>query len=85
MSRTIGPATAGNAVTNLEGSLVHTGNAQTPVKDLGSSGTAFTIDCRQSNVFRILMTGNVATLTISNPNDGQTIVLFLTQDGTVVQ
>lgn len=82
MARQLGPAAAGNAYTYQEGSFVYAGNAQTPVVNLGNSGTAFTINCNQSNVFRVLMTGNVATLTITNPSDGQTIVLKLTQDGT---
>jgi hypothetical protein len=68
----------GNVITPLN----VTGNAQTPVVNIGNSGTAFTLNCALSNTFRVLMNGNVATLTISNPSDGQTVVLKLTQDGT---
>jgi hypothetical protein len=82
MARQLGPAAAGAANTYLEGILNWAGGAQTPVVNIGNSSTAFTINCNSSNVFRVLMNGNVATLTISNPNDGQTVVLRLTQDGT---
>lgn len=41
------------------------------------------IDCTKSNVFAMAFgAGNVTTLTVSNPVDGQTINVFLTQDGT---
>lgn len=46
-----------------------------------SSGTAFTLNCALSNVFNLAMTGNVPSLgwTITNPQDGQTINIFITQ------
>lgn len=46
-----------------------------------TSSTAFTLNCALSNVFTLAMTGNVlaAGWTISNPQDGQTINLFITQ------
>jgi hypothetical protein len=44
---------------------------------------SLTIDCSKSNVFAMTFgAGNVTTLTVSNPVDGQTINVFLTQDGT---
>lgn len=51
---------------------------------IGNSATAFTLDCSLSNVFTLTMTGNVlaAGWTISNVQDGQTVNLFITQDGT---
>ena len=55
--------------------------AVTPVSAIGNSGTAFTLNCALSNVFTLVMTGNVASggWTISNPSDGQTVNLFITQ------
>lgn len=84
---TIGPA-SGIAVTlnGITGSqaLVANGGASTPVNAIGNSGTAFTMDCSQSNVHTVTMTGNVAagSLTISNIADGQTVNLRCTQDAT---
>lgn len=44
---------------------------------------SLTIDCSKSNVFAMTFgAGNVTTLTVSNPVDGQTINVFLTQDAT---
>ena len=44
---------------------------------------SLTIDCTKSNVFAMTFgAGNVTTLTVSNPVDGQTINVFLTQDAT---
>lgn len=64
--------------------LVVNGSASTPANNIGNSGTAFTLDCSKSNVHYVTMTGNVAagSLTISNLQDGQTVNLYLTQDGT---
>lgn len=47
-----------------------------------TSGTAFTLNCALSNVFTLAMTGNVpaAGWTITNPQDGQTINIFITQN-----
>lgn len=58
------------------------GVATTPVA-LGNSGTAIAINCRLSNVFTVTMTGNVASgsFTLTNPADGQTINVKITQDG----
>jgi hypothetical protein len=46
------------------------------------SGATLTIDCDDGNVFKAAMTANVTTLTISNPSDGHTINVRLTQDAT---
>jgi len=46
------------------------------------SATAMVFNCALSNVFTVTMTGNVTTApTYTNPKDGQTINIFLTQDG----
>lgn len=60
-----------------------TGNAQTPPVVVAFSATAMTVDCTLSNVFTTTFTANVTVApTISNPQDGQTINWFITQDGT---
>lgn len=57
--------------------------AYTPPVAVTFSATAMTINCALSNVFTIGMTANVTTApTLSNPKDGQTINVFLTQDAT---
>lgn len=57
-----------------------TGNAQTtPV--VVSYAASITVNCQLSNVFTTTLTGNITTTTLSNPQDGQTINWFLTQDG----
>ena len=58
-----------------------TGNAFTPVNALTFAATQ-TINAFLSNVFTVTLTANMTSLTISNPSDGQTINLFLTQDAT---
>lgn len=56
-----------------------TGNAQTtPV--VVTYAASITVNCQLSNVFTTTLTGNITTTTISNPQDGQTINWFLTQD-----
>lgn len=69
---------------DANGVLTVTGAAATLPNAIGNSGTAFTLNCRLSNVQSLTMTGNVlaAGWTISNPGDGQTINLFITQDAT---
>ena len=61
--------------------LTINGSAYTPTVSIGNSGTAFTLNCDASNVQSLVMTGNVisAAFTISNPRDGQTVNLFITQ------
>lgn len=60
-----------------------TGNAQTTPVAVSFSATAMTVDCTESNVFTTTFTANVTVApTISNPQDGQTINWFITQDGT---
>lgn len=59
------------------------GNAQTTPVVVTFNATAMTVDCALSNVFTTTMTANVTVApTISNPQDGQTINWFLTQDAT---
>jgi hypothetical protein len=59
------------------------GSASTPAIAVTFSATAMTVDCSRSNVFTTTFTANVTTApTISNPQDGQTINWFITQDGT---
>lgn len=60
---------------------VFTGNAQTTPVAV-SYAASITVNCQLSNVFTTTLTGNITTTTISNPQDGQTINWFLTQDGT---
>ena len=61
--------------------LAINGSAYTPIADIANSSTAFTRNRDSSNVQTLTMTGNViaANFTISNPRDGQTINLFITQ------
>lgn len=59
------------------------GGASTTIAPVTFSATAMTINCSFSNVFTTTMTANVTTApTFSNPQDGQTINWFITQDGT---
>lgn len=60
-----------------------TGNAQTTPVVVTFSATAMTVDCTESNVFTTTLTASVTVApTLSDPQDGQTINWFLTQDGT---
>lgn len=58
-----------------------TGNAQTTPVAV-SYAASITVNCQLSNVFTTTLTGNITTVTLSNPQDGQTINWFLTQDAT---
>jgi hypothetical protein len=65
------------------GEFTLTVGAQTTPVAVTFSATAMTVNCRLSNVFTTTFTANVTTApTISNPQDGQTINWFITQDGT---
>lgn len=44
--------------------------------------TTQALDCSLSNVFTLTMTGNISSWSVSNPKDGQTVNIFITQDGT---
>lgn len=70
-------------VSTFSGAVVVAASAATPTSAITSS-TAFTLNCALSNVFKLSMTGNVlaAGWTISNPQDGQTINIRITQDAT---
>lgn len=58
------------------------GGAATAPLNMGSTSGAITIDASKSNVFYITLNGNLTTLTISNQADGQTLNVFINQDGT---
>ena len=45
-------------------------------------GTTTTLNCALSNAFRIVLTGNITTLTVSNPSSGQAINVRFKQDAT---
>lgn len=63
--------------------LVATGGAATPTSAVTAT-TTLTINAALSNVFEVTLTSatNVATFTISNPTNGQTLNIFITQPGT---
>lgn len=64
-------------------SLTVSGSAATPPVAVTFSATAMTVNCVLSNVFTTTFTANVTVApTISNPQDGQTINWFITQDAT---
>ena len=72
---------ATNGTTN--GGFVSNGSANTPTVAVTFSATAMTLDCTRSNVFTTTFTANVTTApTVSNPQDGQSINWFITQDAT---
>ena len=58
----------------------HRGGQYTPLNDLGSEAAAVTPDLKNSNVFKITLTGNVV-LTFANLSDGQSGHIQVTQDG----
>lgn len=59
------------------------GAAQTTPVVVTFNATTMTLNAALSNVFTTTFTANVTSApTISNPNDGQTINWFITQDGT---
>lgn len=75
-----------NSITRISiagtGQSTFTGGAFTTPVGPTNSGTAITLDARTSNVFRYTMNGNVTSLSLSNMSEGQTINIWLTQDGT---
>lgn len=87
---TIATPTSGTALTITavgggasNGGIVLNGSGNTPSSAVTFSATAMTLDCTKSNVFTTTFTANVTTApTISNPQDGQTINWFITQDAT---
>lgn len=58
------------------------GAAATLPLELGNTGGAVAIDTSKSNVVAITLTSNLTSLTLTNLTSGQTINLFITQDGT---
>lgn len=89
-SGTINAPTSGQALTitaatngSTNGGIVVNGSGNTPPVAVTFSATAMTLDCTRANVFTTTFTASVTTApTISNPQDGQTINWFITQDGT---
>lgn len=75
---------AGKAIySDANGVLTVSSGGVTPSVAVTFSATAMTVNCVLSNVFTTTFTANVTTApTISNPQDGQTINWFITQDGT---
>jgi hypothetical protein len=75
---------AGKAIySDANGVLTVASGGVTPSVAVTFSATAMTVNCVLSNVFTTTFTANVTTApTISNPQDGQTINWFITQDGT---
>ncbi len=75
----------GSAVFNVNPTIDganFTGHAQTAPVAGSSTGGVLTLDMTESNVFTSTLTENVATLTLSNPAQGQTVNMLLTQDAT---
>jgi hypothetical protein len=63
--------------------LIANGGAMTlPITPTFNAGGTTTVDCSRSNVHIILMSGGNTTLAVSNPTNGQTINVRITQDGT---
>jgi len=59
------------------------GGVLTPPPSAAAFATTLVIDCSKSNYFEpATMTGNVTTLTVSNPSAGQTINVVFVQDST---
>lgn len=75
---TTGNQTINGIKTFTDGVVVQANAQTTPVAV--TYGLTTTIDCQLSNVFTTTLTGNITTLTINNPQDGQTILWFITQD-----
>ena len=72
-----------NGQLNVAAGLVATSNAQTTPSAVTFNATTMTLNCALSNVFTTTFTANVTVApTLSNPNDGQTINWFITQDAT---
>ena len=75
----------GSAVFNVNPTIDganFTGHAQTAPVPGSSTGGVLTLDMTESNVFTSTLTENVTTLTLSNPAQGQTVNMLLTQDAT---
>jgi hypothetical protein len=77
--------TAGVNRITISGTLGNTtiaGGAGTPVNAIGNTGGTVTVDMSKSNVHTLTLTSNMTSLVLNNPVDGQTINVFITQDGT---
>ena len=72
-----------SANSTINGELTVNGSASTPPVAVSYAASSGTLNCALSNVFTTTLTGNVTgAYTLSNPQDGQTINWFLTQDAT---
>lgn len=75
----------GGAVSNVTLTDVGTtsieGAAYTKTQTISSSTGTLTVDCDESNVFRVTLTENV-TVVLNNAVDGQTVNILFIQDGT---
>lgn len=76
----VGGLTVINASTFNGKATVNAAAATTSVAVTFAATTV--IDLATSNVFRGTIGANVATLTLNNPTDGQSILIRITQDGT---
>jgi hypothetical protein len=79
-----GTATSAGSSLNISATgIVVKGAAVTPPPAAAAFATTLVIDCSTSNYFEpATMTGNVTTLTVSNPSVGQTINVVFVQDTT---
>lgn len=69
---------------SASGKLSVAAAALTPTVAIGTVTTTLTVNCSLGNVFTVTMGGNVAagSFTQTNPTSGQTLNIYLTQDGT---
>jgi hypothetical protein len=85
-SAAIGRFNAGSSSVDAlfaSGVITVDGAAHTNPVSLTFAASSLTVDCLLSNVFTVIMTGNItAAPVLTNPRDGQTINWFFTQDGT---
>lgn len=74
---TVSPA----AKLDVVGTTRITGSVHTPPTVVAFNASAMTLDCRNSNVFTVTLTNNVTVApSLTNPQNGQTINWFITQD-----
>jgi hypothetical protein len=92
---TAGTANALNTANNYQGNSVGIGMAAPAVAgNLAVAGAAYTakvaltygatttLNCQLSNSFRVILTGNITTFSVTNPYDGQIINVRFLQDAT---
>lgn len=69
----------GTAASGVAGTFVAQGSAYT-VNNVLTYGATTTVNCQLSNSFRVVLTGNITTLSLTNPQNGQTINIRFKQD-----